>query len=97
MYQFLLGIVSGAVFALPHYLFPTSSTGLISKATLDWTETIRLKYDIPGISIGIIASPERTKDGWKNETFGLGYMNMEGRAVDGDVSVPRVCAALVEG
>jgi len=97
MYQSLLGIISGVVFALPHYLFHTTSTGLISKATLDWTETIRLKYDIPGISIGIIASPERTKDEWKNETFGLGHMNREGRAVDGDVSVPTVCAALMVG
>ena len=47
---------------------------------------MRIKYNLPGISIGVIASPERTGEGWKNETHGLGYMDTEGKSIDGDVS-----------
>ena len=45
-----------------------------------------MKYNLPGIIIGIIATPEHTGDGWKNETHGLGYKDAEGGALDGDVS-----------
>jgi hypothetical protein len=47
---------------------------------------MRIKYNLPGISIGVITSPERTGEGWKNETHGLGYMDTEGKSIDGDVS-----------
>jgi hypothetical protein len=88
MYQWLQAAISGAVLALPHFLSPSTqpSSGLLSQATLDFTESLREKYNVPGISIGIIASPKHTGDGWKNETHGFGYMDVEGRAVDGDVS-----------
>jgi hypothetical protein len=78
-----------AVFVLPSFFTPPSQAPnrLISQATLGYIESIRLKYDVPGISIGIIASPHSTSDGWKNETHGFGYMNSQGRPVDGDVSL----------
>jgi hypothetical protein len=88
MYQWLQAIVSGAALVLPQFLSPTGHTShpLLSKETLEWTESIRIKYNLPGISIGIIASPDRTGGDWQNETHGLGYMDARGRAVDGDVS-----------
>jgi hypothetical protein len=88
MYQWLQALISGAVIALPHVLSPTTQThhGLLPKEALEWTESMRIKYNLPGISIGVIASPERTGEGWKNETHGLGYMDTEGKSIDGDVS-----------
>lgn len=62
------------------------SSGLISKETLDWVEDIREKYSIQGISIGIIASPNNDKDGWRRETHGFGYMDEKGRPIDGEAS-----------
>jgi hypothetical protein len=89
MFSWLHPFISLAVFVLPSFLTPPSQApeGLISQATLGYIESIRLKYDVPGISIGITASPKSTGDGWKNETHGFGYMNSQGRAVDGDVSL----------
>jgi hypothetical protein len=89
MFSWLQPLISVAVFVLPYFLTPPSQApnGLISQATLEYIESIRLKYDVPGISIGIIASPHSTRDGWKNETHGFGYMNSQGRPVDGDVSL----------
>jgi len=88
MYQWLQALISGAAIALPHFLSPIAQThqGLLSKETVEWAETIRVKYNLPGIIIGIIATPEHTGDGWKNETHGLGYKDAEGGALDGDVS-----------
>jgi CubicO group peptidase (beta-lactamase class C family) len=88
MFSWLQPLISVAVFVLPYFLTPPSQApnGLISQATLEYIESIRLKYDVPGISIGIIGSPHSTSDGWKNETHGFGYMNSQGRPVDGDVS-----------
>jgi len=89
MYQWLQALVAGAALALPHFLSPTAIThhqDLISKETLEWTESIRVKYNLPGVIIGIIATPERTGAGWKNETHGLGYKDAEGGAIDADVS-----------
>jgi hypothetical protein len=89
MYQWLKALATGAIYALPRFLSPTSQTpaGLLSQETLQWTESIRIKYNLPGISIGIIASPEHTGHGWKNETHGLGYMDQYGRRIHGDVSI----------
>jgi hypothetical protein len=89
MHQWLKALAASAVYALPHFLSPDSQTpaGLLSQETLQWTESIRTKYNLPGISIGIIGSPEHTGDGWKNETHGLGYMDQYGRRINGDVSI----------
>jgi hypothetical protein len=88
MYQWVQALISGAVIALPHFLSPTPQAhhGLLPKEALEWTESMRIKYNLPGISIGVIASPERTGEGWKNETHGLGYMDTKGKPIDGDVS-----------
>jgi hypothetical protein len=88
MYQWVQALISGAVIALPHFLSPTPQAhhDLLPKEALEWTESMRIKYNLPGLSIGVIASPERTGEGWKNETHGLGYMDTEGKPIDGDVS-----------
>lgn len=87
MYHWLQTVIAGAIFTLPQFLSPTvQAPALLSKGTLEWLESTRVKYNLPGISIGIIASPEHTKDGWKNETYGLGYRDTRGRAINGDVS-----------
>lgn len=88
MYQWLKTLATGAALALPHFLAPTSQTtaGLLSEETLQWTESIRTKYNLPGITVGIIASPQYTGDEWRNETHGLGYMDQYGRRIHGDVS-----------
>ena len=88
MLQWLHPFMWLAVFVLPFLLMRPiqAPEGLVSQGALDYIELIRTRYDVPGISIGIIASPEFTGHGWKNETHGFGYMNSQGRAVDGDVS-----------
>lgn len=88
MYHWLQTVVAGAIYALPHFFSSTTpaAPGLLSREALEWTESMRTKYNLPGISIGVIAAPVHTGDGWKNETHGLGYMNSQGRAIDGDVS-----------
>jgi len=89
MYKWLQALTSGAAIVLPHFLSSTTTYtdhGFLPKEAIEWTESIRIKYNLPGINIGVIASPERTGDGWKNETYGLGYMDSEGKPIDGDVS-----------
>lgn len=88
MYQWLQALVSGAVIALPHFLSPPTQThhGLLPKEALERTESMRIKYNLPGITVGVIASHQRTGDGWQNETHGLGYMDTEGKPIDGEVS-----------
>lgn len=63
----------------------STSSPLLTRQTLDWAEGIRRKYDIQGISIGIIASPDHEGDEWKSETHGLGKMDEQGRPIDGKV------------
>ena len=88
MYKWLQALTSGAAIVLPHFLSPTTQTdhGLLPKEAIEWTESIRIKYNLPGINIGVIASPDRTGDAWRNETYGLGYKDSEGKPIDGDVS-----------
>ena len=62
-----------------------SAEGLVSQETLKWVETIRQKYDIPGISLGVIASPNRTGRDWVTEAHGFGHMDAYGRNIDGGV------------
>lgn len=89
MVQWLQPLISVAVLVISFFSsHPNQSPqALISNATIDYIESIRLKYDVPGISIGIIASPTHTGHDWQNETHGFGHMNDQGRAVDGDVSL----------
>ena len=88
MYQWLRAIFTGATLAIPRFSLPVSQSpaGLLSQETLQWTESIRVKYNLPGITVGIIASPQYTGDEWRNETHGLGYMDQYGRRIHGDVS-----------
>jgi hypothetical protein len=58
---------------------------IISPSAITWLKDIRTKYDIPGISLGVIASPSFTASGWKNQTFHTGNL-LNGKAVDDDVS-----------
>jgi len=90
MYQWLRALFTGATLAIPHFSSLTSQSpvGLLSQETLQWTESIRVKYNLPGITVGIIASPEYTGDEWRNETHGLGFMDQYGRRIHGDVSTP---------
>jgi hypothetical protein len=98
MYPWLEALVVGATATTILYMYPRSaskSPELVSKQTLEWTEGIRQKYDIQGISIGIVASPGSNGDSWRSETHGFGQMDEQGRPVDGKVSNPP--ATMVEG
>jgi hypothetical protein len=95
MYQQLQALVAGATFAFSSFFGPLISAGEgnhhphtegLPNVTLEWIESFRQKYDIPGISLGIIATPHHTGLGWENETYGFGHMNHYGRSMDGDVS-----------
>lgn len=83
MYQWVQAITAGL--ALSSNRIFTTSKGLVKHETLDWIESIRNKYDIPGISLGIVASPNRTGHDWVTEHHGFGHMDEHGRTIDGDV------------
>lgn len=92
MYHWVQAITAGLALSV-NRLLPSSRPGaLLKQETLTWIESTRLKYDIPGISLGIIASSNRTSHGWGNETHGFGSMDESGGLVDGDVHdlCPRV-------
>jgi hypothetical protein len=89
MYPWLEALIVGATAATILYMYPRvppNPSGSLSKTTLEWTEGIRQKYDIQGISIGIVASPGSNGDSWRSETHGFGQMYEQGRPVDGKVS-----------
>jgi CubicO group peptidase (beta-lactamase class C family) len=89
MYPWLEALLVGATAATIFYMYPRiapKSPGLVSKQTLEWTEGIRQKYDIQGISIGIVASPGSSGDSWRIETHGFGQMDEQGKPVDRKVS-----------
>jgi CubicO group peptidase (beta-lactamase class C family) len=89
MYPWLEALLVGATATTIIYMYPRFSpkpSGLLSKTTLEWTEGIQQKYDIQGISIGIVASPGLNGDSWRSETHGFGQMDEQGRPVDGKVS-----------
>jgi hypothetical protein len=87
-FQFLIASVS---ITIPYFLWPSShdTNNLqhgLPQETLDWIEKIRQKYELPGIAIGVIASPEYTGSNWKNVTYGFGHMDQYGRPIDDQVS-----------
>jgi hypothetical protein len=89
MYPWLEALLVGATAATIFYMYPCialKSPGLFSRRTLEWTEGIRQKYDIQGISIGVVASPGPNSGSWRSEMHGFGNMNEQGRPVDGKVS-----------
>jgi CubicO group peptidase (beta-lactamase class C family) len=89
MYPWLEALLVGATAATIFYMYPRiapKSPGLVSKRTLEWTEGIRQKYDIQGISIGVVASPGPCADSWRSETHGFGNMDEQGKPVDRKVS-----------
>jgi hypothetical protein len=88
MYSWLEALVVGTTAATIRYMYPRlppKPSGLLSKRTLEWTEGIRQRYDVQGISIGIVASPGPSSDSWRSETHGFGKMDEQGRPVDGKV------------
>lgn len=86
MYQWIQAITAGLAISTGQ-LAPVQTTakGLVSHETLGRVESIRQKYDIPGISLGIIASPNRTGHDWITETHGFGYIDEKGTKPDGEV------------
>jgi CubicO group peptidase (beta-lactamase class C family) len=91
MFQWVQAITAGLALSANQFT-PTRSTskGLVGHGTLKWVETIRQAYDIPGISLGVIASPNRTgHHEWVTEAHGFGYMDEQGRPVGGDVRLLR--------
>jgi hypothetical protein len=90
MYPWLEALLVGATAATILYMSPRvapKSSGLVSRRTLEWTEGIRQKYDIQGISIGIVASPGPNSKSRRSEIHGLGTMDEQGRPVDAKVSI----------
>ena len=86
MYSWLQSLVLGLALKANTFIPGSSYTReLVSHDTLKWVETIRQKYDIPGISLGIVAAPNRTGHGWSTETHGFGHMDEHGRPIDGNV------------
>lgn len=76
----LLGYISYN--PLNHFLLQHE---IVSPKTITWLDGIRSKYDIPGISLGAIASPLFTGNKWRNQTFHTGFLE-NGEPVDDNVS-----------
>lgn len=68
--------------------FPTPDSTLLSSKALQWVEDIRVKYDMPGIGIALVAG--RTEDDgrtkWETEMLSFGRADSEGRAFTDDLS-----------
>jgi hypothetical protein len=86
MYSWLQALASALALSI-NRIAPDSSfkPGLIGRETVEWVETIRQKYDIPGISLGVVASPNRTGHEWVTEAHGFGHMDDHDRHIDGEV------------
>lgn len=87
MHQWFKAITAGLALTANQLVPNTKSKGLVSHETLEWVESIREKYDIPGIGLGIIASPNRTGHDWEQETHGFGYVDEHGPSPDGEVCI----------
>jgi hypothetical protein len=67
-------------------LWNRSRPNIISPSAISWLEDIRVKYDLPGISLGAIASPLFTGTEWKNQTIHSGSL-ANGKPIDDEVSM----------
>jgi len=86
LHAWLASLLLGSTRWNPLYHYPFSRHDIISPITIDWLRDIQMKYDLPGISLGAIASPLYTGSGWKNQTFHLGHLE-NGELIDDEVSI----------
>jgi hypothetical protein len=86
LHAWLASLLLGSTRWNPLYHYPFSQHAIISPTTIDWLKGIQSKYDLPGISLGAIASPLYTGSEWKNQTFHLGHLE-NGELIDDEVSI----------
>jgi hypothetical protein len=86
LHAWLASLLLGSTRWNPLYHYPFSQHAIISPTTIDWLKDIQSKYDLPGISLGAIASPLYTGSEWKNQTFHLGHLE-NGELIDDEVSI----------
>jgi hypothetical protein len=86
LHAWLASLLLGSTRWNPLYHYPFSQHAIISPTTIDWLKDIHSKYDLPGISLGAIASPLYTSSEWKNQTFHLGHLE-NGELIDDEVSI----------
>jgi hypothetical protein len=84
--RFLLSFLVGN--ALVWLGYRESILASVSPNRRAWIEDLRVKYDVKGLSIAIVASPTYARGGgkWHNETLSFGIANGTGGMVDPDVS-----------
>jgi hypothetical protein len=85
LHAWLASLLLGSTRFNPLYHYPFSQHDIISPTTIDWLKEIQFKYDLPGISLGAVASPLYTGSGWKKQTFHLGHLE-NGELIDDEVS-----------
>ena len=91
LHAWLAALLLGSTRFNPLYHYPFSRHHIISPITIDWVRDIQAKYDLPGISIGAIASPLYTGSAWKNQTFHLGHLE-NGELINDEVSTENAIA-----
>lgn len=60
--------------------------GLLSQSTIDYLESARKHWDVPGFSVAVVAGPKYDGGAWREELRGFGVANGKGKAVDEEVS-----------
>ncbi|KAL1406255.1 hypothetical protein Q8F55_007950 [Vanrija albida] len=58
--------------------------GLLKDSTLRYLEDARAHWGVPGFSVAVVAGPEYTGGGWREELRGFGVANAAGTPVDED-------------